>query len=68
MEEGAYSAQIVQMIGPQVDANPRMNKQAKTIIAVPAAGVFLGVVRSSEKWPTEAKTMKQTNIQPEQIY
>lgn len=56
--EGYISAQIVQIIGPHVVAYPKMNRQAKTIIAVPAAGVFCGVWRSREKWPTEAKIMK----------
>lgn len=37
--DGYNSAQIVQMIGPQVDAKPKINKHAKTIIAVPECGV-----------------------------
>jgi len=52
-------------MGPHVVANPKMKKHANTIKARDAAGVFSGVVRSSEKWPTEAKIMKQMNIQAE---
>lgn len=37
--DGYSSAQIVQTMGPQVEANPRINRQAKTIMAVPECGV-----------------------------
>jgi ABC-type phosphate/phosphonate transport system substrate-binding protein len=42
-----------------------MKKHAKQIIAVAAFSVFWGCSRSSAKWPTEAKIMKQMNIQIE---
>src|ERR1700712_489124 len=61
--DGYNSATIAHTIGPHVMANPVMNKQANTTIAFPAPGVFCGVFTSSEKWPTEANTMKQQNIQ-----
>jgi hypothetical protein len=50
------------MIGPQVEAKPRMKRHAKTIMALPECGVDCGFVRSREKCPTEAKTRKQVNI------
>lgn len=50
--DGYNSATIVQIIGPQVVAKPRMKKQAKTIMALPAWGVFWGTLRSRAKWPT----------------
>lgn len=56
--DGYNSAQIVQMIGPQVEANPKIKKHANTIIAVPECGVAWGLFRSREKWPTDANIMK----------
>ena len=62
---GYSSPQIVQIIGPQVVANPKIKKQAKQIIAIDALLVFSGFCLSREKWPTDAKIMKQMNIQTE---
>jgi hypothetical protein len=62
---GYSSPQIVQIIGPHVVANPKIKKHAKQIMATDALGVFCGVSRSREKWPTDAKIMKQINIQQE---
>jgi hypothetical protein len=56
---------MVQIMGPQVVANPKMKKQAKQIMAVAALSVFSGLARSSEKCPTEAKIRKQINIHAE---
>lgn len=47
--EGYSSAMIVQTMGPHVVANPRIKRQANTISAFPACGVFSGVFKSSAK-------------------
>ena len=56
---------MVQIMGPHVVAKPKMKKHAKQIIATPDLGVFDGSLRSREKWPTDAKIMKQMNIHEE---
>src|SRR3569623_100670 len=56
---------MVQIIGPQVVAKPRMKRQAKTIRTMHGVGVAEGSVKLSMKWPTDAKIMKQMNIQME---
>lgn len=61
--DGYSSATIAHTIGPQVIANPVMNRQAKTAMVFPAAAVLAGAMTSSEKCPTNANTIKQMNIQ-----
>jgi hypothetical protein len=56
---------MVQIIGPQVVAKPKMKKQAKQMRAMDAPDVFSGLLWSREKAPTEAKTIKHMNIQME---
>jgi hypothetical protein len=60
---GYNSPQIVQIIGPQVVANPNMKNAARQIMAVPVDSVFSGCCLSREKWPAEAKQRNIMNIQ-----